>query len=348
MLPLAINPNPHYQALIGTGGIGSGVFFVLDGNHTLGREESRSGRFVERRDYCKLHITTHYVSTLTDPGFATIPLGMVGDDDVGRQLLHEMESAGLDLRHVAIAPGEQTLYGFCFLYPDGSGGNLTVNNSASAHVDPAFVGQAEEDFAAFATRGIALAMPEVPLAARMALLDLGSRYHFLRCASFLSVEMDEVRRQNLLDKVDLLAINMDEAMALVGIVGTPSAEVVVDAVIAMLQREHPAAIQLSITAGSRGSWAWDGRSITHVPAFNVPVVNTAGAGDAHFAGILVGLAAGLHLADAQELGTLVAALSVTSPDTINFGIDRCSLATLARTIQVTLAPAVRSLLQISV
>lgn len=54
-----------YQAMIGTGGIGSGVFFALDGDHTLGREESRSGRFLDKRDYCKLHIISHYVKSST-------------------------------------------------------------------------------------------------------------------------------------------------------------------------------------------------------------------------------------------------------------------------------------------
>jgi len=348
MLPLAIDlDRRRYQALIGTGGIGSGAFFALDGNHTLGREESRSGRFVERRDYCKLHITAHYVAVLAGDGFVTMPVGMVGDDNIGRQLLGEMEAAGLDLRHVAVADGEQTLYGFCFFYPDGTGGNLTVNDSASARVDPAFVQQAEMDFAAFAGRGIALAMPEVPLAARIALLEVGARYHFFRAASFLSVEMAEVRRLGLLDHVDLLAINIDEAMALAGLAGTPSPEAVVDAVVEMVQRDHPAPILLSITAGSRGSWSWDGRNLVHVPAVSVPVVNTAGAGDAHFAGILVGLAAGLELAEAQELGTLVAALSVTSPDTINFAVDRRTLAALAASAQAALAPGVRTLLEIS-
>ena len=56
--------NCRYRAMIGTGGIGMGNFFALKGNHTLGREESRSGRFIERRDYCKLHIVSHYVKTL--------------------------------------------------------------------------------------------------------------------------------------------------------------------------------------------------------------------------------------------------------------------------------------------
>jgi ribokinase len=132
-------------------------------------------------------------------------------------------------------------------------------------------------------------------------------------------------------------------MALAGLSGGPSPEAVVDAVVEMIQRDHPA-LQLSITAGRRGSWAWDGRQLTHFPALDVTVANTAGAGDAHLAGILAGLAAGLPLAEAQQLGTLVAALSVTSPDTINFAVDRRSLDALARTVQVTLAPAVHSLL----
>jgi hypothetical protein len=45
----------RYQAMIGAEGIGSGAFFALDGHHMLGREESRSGRLLDRRDYCKLH-----------------------------------------------------------------------------------------------------------------------------------------------------------------------------------------------------------------------------------------------------------------------------------------------------
>ena len=60
----ATSPFTRYRALIGTGGIGSGMFFALDGNHTLGREESRSGHFLDRRDYCKLHIVSHYVRRL--------------------------------------------------------------------------------------------------------------------------------------------------------------------------------------------------------------------------------------------------------------------------------------------
>jgi sugar/nucleoside kinase (ribokinase family) len=346
MKPLALEPaRRRYQAMIGTGGIGSGAFFALDGNHTLGREESRSGRFVPRRDYCKLHIAAHYLAVLLGPGFTTLPVGKVGDDAPGRTLLAEMAAAGIELRHVAAIPGAQTLYSLCFVYPDGSGGNLTVDDSACAQVDPHFVQQAEPDFAAFAGRGIALAMPEVPLAARAALFELGSRYHFLRAASFLAGEMAEVCRLGLLDQVDLLAVNADEAKSLAEPAGNPPPEVVVAALVERLAQRHPA-VQLSVTAGSRGSWAWDGRHLTHAPALSVPVASTAGAGDAHFAGILAGLTAGLALAEAQQLATLVAACSVTSVDTIHFGLDRESLAALAAQVQAPLSPAVRSLLEV--
>ncbi|HEX6907174.1 MAG TPA: hypothetical protein VF154_11240, partial [Terriglobales bacterium] len=55
-LRLRLEGSPGYRRLIGIGGIGSGIFFALDGEHTLGREESRLGKLLEVRDYCKLHI----------------------------------------------------------------------------------------------------------------------------------------------------------------------------------------------------------------------------------------------------------------------------------------------------
>lgn len=58
------------------------------------------------------------------------------------------------------------------IYPDGSGGNLMTEDSASAKVTPAFVAEAEPEFARFQGRGIALAVPEVPLEARLKVLQL--------------------------------------------------------------------------------------------------------------------------------------------------------------------------------
>jgi ribokinase len=338
----------RYQAMIGVGGIGSGTFFALRGNHTLGREESRGGRFIDRRDYCKLHIISHYVKTLLGPDFKTVPIGQVGDDEVGRGLWNEMHDAGLEMEYVKYSPGDQTLFSFCFIYPDGSGGNLTTDDSACAKVDAAFVAQALPEFARFEGRGVALAAPEVPLAARERLLHLGSEYRFFRVASFVAEEISSATEMDMFRHIDLLSINADEAAAVAGLSprvesGPVSALDIVEAAIQVLRSINPA-ILVSITAGKAGSWAWDGETLTHVPAFPTEVVSTAGAGDAHMAGIIAGLVTGLSISLAQELGTLTAALSVTSPHTIHKEVDRKSLQAFAAQIQAPLSEAVKGLL----
>ena len=57
----------RYDVVVGTGGIGSGIFLALEGNRTLGREESRPADLLDQRDYCKLHIVSHYVRRLLGP-----------------------------------------------------------------------------------------------------------------------------------------------------------------------------------------------------------------------------------------------------------------------------------------
>lgn len=342
MAPLHTAPPLCYRALIGTGGIGTGTFFALNDNRTLGREESRGGHFLDRRDYCKLHIIAHYVRKLTDGSFSVLPIGKVGEDDHGTRLLAEMDQIGLDLRHVRAVP-EHTLYCVCFVYPDGAGGNLTVDDSASSKVDPPFVRETENDFAAFAGEGIALAVPEVPIEARAELLKLATEHRFLRAASFTSEEIQQARASGLFAYVDLLAINIDEAAALADLSAEQDPAVVVRQTVEILRQLQPD-IRLSITAGAHGSWVWDGEELTHASVHDVETVGTAGAGDAHFSGILSGLASGLTLRQAHELGVLTAALSVTSPHTINGEIDPQSLGTFAHQLEIQLCPEVRQLI----
>ncbi len=343
-LPLTIDwQRIRYRTMIGVGGIGSGTFFALSGNHTLGREESRSGRFLDRRDYCKLHIITHYVQTLLGPQFRCLPIGMVGDDEPGRRVVAEMRQAGMDLRHVQVVPGEQTMFSICFVYPDGSGGNLTMEDSANARVNPEIVAQAESDFAAGRGQGIALAAPEVSLEARQALLQLATAYGFYRVLAINSAEARLPMVAAMFAQVDLLALNLDEAAALIGLTQPLPAEAIAEQAVRRLSAINPG-LCAAITAGKQGSWAWDGASLRYYPALPAQVASTAGAGDAYLAGMIVGRVAGLSLCEAQELATLLAALSVTSPHTIHPGIDRRSLREFAIQTGASLSEPTRRLL----
>ena len=345
MKPQTGSDEVRYRAMIGVGGIGAGSFFALSGNHTLGREESRGGRFLDRNDYCKLHIVSHYVQTLLGPDFTVLPVGKVGDDDVGKRLLAEMRETGMDMRRVQVSPGDQTLFSFCFVYPDGSGGNMTTDDSACSKVDAAFVAAAAPEFARFEGRGIALALPEVPIEAREALLELGTKHGFLRIAGFNSEEIAHAATCGTLARVDLLAINLDEAAAVAGVSADKNAaDVVVSAAVDKLTSINTALL-VSVTAGDRGSWVWDGRALSHAPAFKAKLVSSAGAGDAHLSGIIVGLVAGLPLSEAQQLGALTGALSVTSPHTINKDINRESLYAFAQQSGSDLPETVRMLLE---
>lgn len=335
-IDLNIN-SKRFSTLIGTGGIGSGSFFLLNENHTLGREESRSGVFLNQKDYCKLHIITHYIKSLLKESIHLFPVGRVGDDGVGHQLLQEMQSVGMSTDYIRVEKGEDTLFSFCFLYPDGSGGNLTTSNSACSKTSRGDILKTEPLFIKNSKKGIALAVPEVPLETRFELLELATKHKFYRAASFTTEEMPYVLDSKILDKIEYLAINMDEAAAITGSsIQSKSSREIVDSAVRFSEENYPE-LCLSITDGGSGSWVWDGQSVEYVKAFQPEkVLNTAGAGDAYLAGVLTGIATGLTLLEAQKVGALLAAYSVTSNHTIHQEVSMNALTEFARTQNIDL------------
>lgn len=320
----------HIRCLIGVGGIGTGRFFALEGHHTLGREESRKGTFLERKDFCKLHIIAHCFKRLA-PGVETMAVGAVGTDDAGEKLMVQMREAGLDVRYVERRTDAKTSDCVVLLYPDGSGGNLTESNSACALVDPGLIARAGDSFQRHAGRGIALAAPEVPMAARAALLETATRHQFFRAASFTSGEIPEARDRGLLRQTDLLALNADEASALLQIDwDSEKGPAAASAWLRHPSHAHEGMI-LAITGGANGSWVFCGNKILPHPGLPVEVRSGAGAGDAFLGGMLAGLALGRDLTAAHQLASLSGALAVTSPDTIHPGFDLPALRTLAKT-----------------
>jgi sugar/nucleoside kinase (ribokinase family) len=262
--------------------------------------------------------------------FNVYPIGRLGDDDIGRSLYGEMENAGLDVRFVELVPGEKTMFSFCFIYPDGAGGNLTVEESACTKVDVECIGKATDVFSRHEGSFIALAAPEVPLGARKRLLELGRKHKGFNVASFTSGEMNAALDDNMFELVDLLAVNLDEAAALCDtVVDEKNTEAIVGRTVKKMLTYNPS-MCLSITCGKGGSWSWDGHNLSFQPIFPVSEVkSSAGAGDAHIAGILAGLVSGLSLPQSQTLGTLAAAYSVTSPHTIHPGMSRQALLNFA-------------------
>jgi sugar/nucleoside kinase (ribokinase family) len=160
--------------------------------------------------------------------------------------------------------------------------------------------------------------------------------------------------------VDLLAMNEDEARALVG-----TALDLRDP-FPFLQRCGQALstsggdVRIVVTAGKAGAFAIHGDSWEYCPAPEVPVASTAGAGDALLGGVLAGLAMGLPfinpdqppspvahrpLSSALEFGVLLAAFTVASPHTIHPGVSAGSLAAFADRLGIVLDASLRSALR---
>jgi sugar/nucleoside kinase (ribokinase family) len=329
----------RFRRLVGVGGIGSGVLFALEGSHDLGRNESRPARLLDVRDYCKLHIIAHYPAVLlgarpAGTPFHVVPVGRVGADETGRRLRREMADAGMDVRLVHEVAGRPTLQSVCFQYPDGSGGNITTSDSAAATLLPADVDEA----AALLDEGtIALAAPEVGLDVRARLLELAARAGAFRAAALTTAEAKDPRARDLLARVDLLAVNQEEASALSGVPFDPDRpRPCLEACAALVPSEGARVV---VTAGRSGAFALAAGGVDHRGAPEVPVASTAGAGDALLGGILAGIAAGATFGDALALGACAAAFSVASPHTIPDGLSREALAAFAGRHGLELPPS---------
>jgi sugar/nucleoside kinase (ribokinase family) len=355
-----------YKGLIGIGGIGSGIFFELEGNHTLGRNESRLGVLSNARDFCKLHIICHYIAVLMrsdsadKSSFQTVAIGRVGRDETGRGMVRMMQQTGMDTSLVKETDGAATLFSACFQYPDSSGGNITTARSASSLLTPEDVRQAKPVCDKYGTRGMALAAPEVPLECRLELLKMAAEYGLKRFCAFNSAELRDRLAVECISHTDCIAMNRDEAETLAG---ENCNQNLLDDFLELVRRKLLAInpdIRILVTLGSSGSYGFENDNWEFTPCAEVEPKSTAGAGDATLAGIIVATACGLPfilperkkrnnlaqtpLESACDFAALLASLSVLSMDTINLETTPARLAEHGRMLGAKLSTEIESLL----
>lgn len=313
------------------------MVYALQGEHELGRNESRLGELLDSRDYCKLHIVLHYIARLMGSGrepdsFQVSPIGVIGNDVAGRQILTEMTAAGIDTQFVRTHPALRTPFSVCFMYPDGSGGNITSSNSAAGAVSVEDLRAAAPYMKAAGSRGVALCLPEVPLELRREFLELASACGNYRASSFVLGDVQEARDMGLIDLCDLLALNQEEASALLAdSPGHVLDENLLTERATKFTETHPH-LRIIITAGQRGAYGFEAGYKQFCPAPVVQPISTAGAGDALLAGVVCALAVGTPFIDPKERGNLFSgrvlrtaldvgvlngSFSITSPHTIH-------------------------------
>jgi sugar/nucleoside kinase (ribokinase family) len=124
--------------------------------------------------------------------------------------------------------------------------------------------------------------------------------------------------------VDLFVPSQEELAALVG-ASSPA-----DALRSIAATGVAACV---VKAGAAGAYLLQDGWITHVPAMDVRVVDTTGAGDAFCGGLAAGIAKGLSVRESVGLGTAVAGIAITGSGSLRLlesAHDRAALAAAGR------------------
>ena len=227
-------------------------------------------------------------------------LGRVGDDEFGEPLVRALEEKGIDTSLIERASGYQTGAAFITVTPDGENA-ITVAPGANRAITPEDVDTAAESIR---KARVLVAQMEVPkeVVGRAAEVAAGwdTRVVLNLAPTF------EVPRE-LLERLDPLVVNEHEAAFLLGS-RVEGVEGALSAAPELLSLGPGSAV---ITLGDAGAVIADSSSATHIPAPQVEVVDTTGAGDAFVGALAVRLAREASLEEAVAYAVRAGAAAVT-------------------------------------
>ncbi len=227
----------------------------------------------------------------------------VGNDEEGRATIRNLISENIDITHVKRSSEAAT--GSAFIVVDASGENLiVVAPGANVKLDRQAIDDLPDEL--FERSMVLAAVLEAPLEAAARAIERAWSVG-IRVVLNPAPPRKDLSRE-LLNKVDVLTPNRDEAQVLSG-VKIDSAEDEEAACWALLELGPKA---VAMTLGHRGCMlAERGRPIQRFAAMKVKAIDAVGAGDAFSGALAAGLAHRLPLARAVDRANAAAALAVT-------------------------------------
>lgn len=217
-------------------------------------------------------------------GAAVHMVGCVGDDALAETAMTLLRRDGVDVSNVMSELGTSTGVALIAVSPDGEN-QITVASGANTRVGPS-------DVAGLPNCDVILSQLEVPVTAVAAATRRAAETGALMAINLAPAS--GVSPQ-LLKDADLLIVNEIEA-AFYG-----------DAL-------HERGGLVALTLGGDGAALFKmGQEIARVPAFDVDVVDTTGAGDTFCGALAVALAEGQPPEQALRFASAAAALAVTRP-----------------------------------
>jgi sugar/nucleoside kinase (ribokinase family) len=231
--------------------------------------------------------------------------GSIGDDALGRLLLDQMQTQGLDVCGVRQEPGGRTASTF-ILRAEGEDRRFIHSLGVAAtfsgeHVSPELIPE----------NGIMFVGGYLKLGAwdDNVLADLMRHARRRNCTVVLNIciaqdsGVDPCRCLSLLEHVDVFVPNEDEARILTG--------EALPALQAKALRRAGARVAV-ITRGSNGLFADDGERTVDMGIFQVSLVDPSGCGDCFTAGLIAALLRGWDTVRSLEFASAVGAIGATA------------------------------------
>lgn len=239
-------------------------------------------------------------------------VGCVGDDAHGRFLADSLAKAGVDVGLLKRG-AEPTGTAIITVTPDGENA-IVVSPGANGEVS------AEQVCSALGTAGILAAGDahagasggpnvvvvnlEIPLAAATAAAQAGDQ---AGARMLFNAAPARLLDATILRCCDPLVVNEHEAEGVLGVPPGQSFEELAERLC------DAGAKSVVITLGAEGALVRDRSGVSRVPAYEVDVVDTTGAGDAFVGALATEIAGGRSLREAAAFATGMSALSVQRP-----------------------------------
>jgi sugar/nucleoside kinase (ribokinase family) len=289
--------------VVGIGSCGIDYFAIVP--RLLGPEEKINAERIE------IHpggVTGNNLTQVARLGAKAGWLGLIGDDENGRLITRAFAEDGLDLSGIEVIPGEKST--FTWIPVDAHGERCiymfpNVNGKLSAEqVRTRFAGHIMKA-RHFHTEASQLPLPPVREAMRIA-HEAGVRVIFdLDVAPSYFAQARLGSENELLEALQFVDVLKPCKAAAREITG----ETDYDKMATKLLGLGPKIV--AVTMGPEGSLLATANTMDHVPAFNVSVVDSTGAGDAFMGGLSYGLLQGWELANAALFANASAALCCT-------------------------------------
>lgn len=257
-------------------------------------------------------------------GIPTQIVGRVGEDSFGRELLHSLQTAGVQTEHVVV--DEAVSSGVAAIAVDNTGENqIIIIPGANGQIDQTDIERLKSLLTEAATLLLQL---EIPISAvwkaAQAARKVGVRVILDPAPAQIDIP------EELYALVDIMTPNEIEAGQLVGF-PVDGVEAATKAANVLLQKGVGSAI---VKLGAKGAVCATTEETFFVPAFSVSAVDTVAAGDAFNGGLAAALVEGHSLRQAVVWGAAAGALAATKPGAQSSMCDRQTFNTFLKQMSV--------------